>query len=184
MSHTTQLLCINHSCPITDTSVAMYKCSAGCGEMALHYPCVEKVILERHNKLSSLDVDGFVVACMKKCYHKIEKDYDDSHACAWNKDGKQGPNDPNNSEALLLKWLMTPGNYNRYRDKGNAGKHKTQFGNEIAKIMNDHGVRWERTAKQVTTKIVYIEDCFQKAHDFAFMETGANRYSLLSAKKS
>jgi hypothetical protein len=55
---------------------------------------------------------------------------------------------------------MTPGNYNRYRGKDNAGKRKIQFGNEIAKIMNDHGVRPERTAKQVTAKIAYIERRF------------------------
>ena len=68
---------------------------------------------------------------------------------------------------------MTPGNYNRYSSKDNAGKCKIQFCNLIAKLINDHGVRREHTSKQVTTKIVYIEDCFQKAHDFAFMETGA-----------
>jgi hypothetical protein len=156
----TQLPCINRSCPIKNTpSVPTYKCS-GCGEKALHYPCFEKLILERHN-LASLDGDGFVVACTNKCYHKIEKDSDDSHTYAWNKDGKEGPNDPNNSEALLLKWLMTPGNYNRYRGKDNAGKRKIQFANEIAKIMNEHGVRWERNAKQIIAKISYIENYFR-----------------------
>jgi hypothetical protein len=56
---------------------------------------------------------------------------------------------------------MTPGNYNRYRGKDNAGKRKIQFANEIAKIMNEHGVRWERNAKQIIAKISYIENYFR-----------------------
>jgi hypothetical protein len=80
-----------------------------------------------------------------------------------------------NSEAILILWLTTPGNYSRYRggNKKNGGKGKIQYAEEIARKINAAGVRVKRDAVKVKSKIEHIESCFRSAHDFAFTETGA-----------
>jgi hypothetical protein len=91
---------------------------------------------------------------------------------AWNKDGKNGPNDPNHSEFILLAWLTTHGNYERFRGTGNNGVRKINFANTIASTINNAGVRKVRTGKDVLNKIEYIEKSFRLAHDWSHTETG------------
>jgi hypothetical protein len=113
-----------------------------------------------------------VVVCTKMCYKKAEKARNGAAALLWNKDGRNGPDDPINSEAILIQWLVTPGNYSRYRGKNNSGKTKIQYADEIAKKITDAGVRVKRDKEKVKAKISHIENCFRSAHDFAFTETG------------
>jgi hypothetical protein len=77
------------------------------------------------------------------------------------------------SEAILINWLITPGNYSKYRGKNNLGKRKIHFAEEISKRIHDAGVRVKRDKDKVTAKIKHIETSFRSAHDFAFTETGA-----------
>jgi hypothetical protein len=152
--------------------IQTYTCG-GCGKKKLHYSCFKKHVLEKYD-LPPFSGDH-AVACTKKCHQKLSSGgSNDPRKLPWSKDGKNGPDDPNNSEAILLTWLMTPGNYSRYRGgRGNAGTRKTQFAEDIARKINQQGVRRERTGKQVLDKITHIEDSFRSAHDFAHTETGA-----------
>jgi hypothetical protein len=89
----------------------------------------------------------------------------------WNRDGKDGPSDLNNSMGILMRWLLTPGNLSLFRGP-HGGKSKQKICGEIAEIINSHNVLIRRDAKGVKNKIDYIIGMFNKAHDFA-TNTGA-----------
>ena len=78
---------------------------------------------------------------MKTCHQRakraIERDAapSDGSRIPFNKDGKNGPNNPNNSEKIIIDWLMTPGNYEKFRGKNNNGVKKKQFAAIIAKMI-------------------------------------------------
>jgi hypothetical protein len=119
----------------------------GCNKY-IHYACYQGTVLQKHG-CEPLDNDvpedehaQNVVVCTKTCYKKAGKEARKGGASLlWNKDGWKGPDDPMNLLAILLKWLMTPGNYSKYRGKKNLGKTKIQFAEDIAKKSNDAGVR-------------------------------------------
>ena len=111
-----------------------------------------------------------MVACTKKCYERAKAG--PSRRLPWSSDGKDGDNDLNNSERILLDWLLEPGNYNKFRGKGNSGTTKQQYCQQIAEKMNAAGVRVKRDFKQVLSKIHHMESSFRKAHTFANTETG------------
>ena len=91
----------------------------------------------------------------------------------WLNDGADGPDDRMSSEAILLDWLTTEGNYSlKWRGKDAKGKNKKQIASEIAEKMNAAKVRVKRDGKQVMNKIAHIEKAFRAAHDFANSETG------------
>jgi hypothetical protein len=90
----------------------------------------------------------------------------------WNNDGPLGGDGSINSESILLDWLCTEGNYTRYRGKDNNGTRKKDFCDQIARKIKEAGIRRERTAKQIQSKIEYIENSFRKAHDWTTTETG------------
>jgi hypothetical protein len=153
----------------------------GCGKR-IHFCCYETTVLAKHRKepldndVPEEERDVCLVVCTKKCYEKAEKARNGAAtgtALLWSKDGRQGPNDPMNSEAILIQWLATPGNYSRYKGKNNYGKKKIQFADDIAKRINDAGVRVKRDKERVKAKIEHIESSFKSAHDFSNTETGA-----------
>lgn len=91
----------------------------------------------------------------------------------WTKDGKNGPDDPTTSMSILLKWLTTEGNYNKYRGgSGSLGKGKMYWCNILSQEIKQAGVRTIRTPKAIKNKISNIEDMFKEAHDWAH-QTGA-----------
>ena len=51
--------------------------------------------------------------CTKKCHGEICNAYgmSDDQKIAWNQDGKDSDDYPNNSDNLLVKWLTSEGNY-------------------------------------------------------------------------
>jgi hypothetical protein len=55
----------------------------------------------------------------------------------WTSDGKNGPTDPTTLMKILLDWILTEGNYSRYRGKNNDGARKVEFANKIARLMNE-----------------------------------------------
>ena len=113
-----------------------------------------------------------IVVCTKKCYDRQVILSQSTRNPCWQTDGALGRQDPQNSEQLLLTWLMTKPNYRRFRGKGNNGKTKKQFAEDIASLFNDSGVTVKRDAKQVLNKIKHMESLFWKAHDFANCKTG------------
>eukprot|EP00978_Attheya_sp_CCMP212_P009532 scaffold22545_cov61-Attheya_sp.AAC.3 len=65
----------------------------------------------------------FVRGMYKRCSDKIKV----KRRPAWSNDCANGPDDPKNSERILLDWLVTEGNYVRFRGKGNSGTTKLQL---------------------------------------------------------
>ena len=65
----------------------------------------------------------------------------------WHNDGKDGEDDGNNSERILLDWLTEQGNWIKYKGKNNSGKTKLRYSKEIANIINSYGVKVVRTAE-------------------------------------
>ena len=58
------------------------------------------------------------------------------------KDGKSGTDDPNNSMALLIRWLVHPGNLAKWLGgRYSGGKTKSNIAVEIAESINKQGVR-------------------------------------------
>lgn len=137
----------------------------------IHEHCYQSfVLLSNSSNNKALDPLKEGIVCTKACYKKVRAL--SIRRPPWNGDGKKGAVDPNNSERILLDWLMTPGNYARFRGKDNNGKTKAQFCKEIADKMTKMEVRVERDAKQVLSKIQHLELSFRRAHDFANTATG------------
>ena len=91
----------------------------------------------------------------------------------WTKDGKNGPDDPTNSMSILLRWLTTEGNYNKYRGGPTSfGKGKIHWCTILSKDMRAVGIRKYRSPKAIKNKITNMEDAFKTAHDWA-NQTGA-----------
>ena len=51
----------------------------------------------------------------------------DNTRIPWNRDGKNGPQDPNHSKVILIDWITTPRNYEKNCGTGNNGLKKIQF---------------------------------------------------------
>lgn len=159
----------------------IHKCAINnCGKFVC-WSCVEVEVCQK-NQLETLKdrSDQDVYVCTKKHYEKMaktlavegEQDGGGGGRLPWNNDGPLGGDGSINSELILINWLCTEGNYARYRGKDNNGTRKKDFCEIIAKQMKEAGVRRERTAKQIQSKIEHIENSFRKAHDWTTTETG------------
>jgi hypothetical protein len=114
-----------------------------------------------------------VVACTKRHFDIAKKTKellitaDEHRNIPWNKDGKNGSDDPENSQNILLNWLRTPGNYSKYRGHGGNGKNKKDIANEVTKLCLAAGTVKERLPIAVISKISGLEKMYRKASDFA-----------------
>jgi hypothetical protein len=146
----------------------------------IHSACYG-MFLRSQNLPGLISADGSItfVACSKRCYNKIHNamvnnniptEYEAAHI-PWEKDGQEGPEDINNSMAILLDWLMENGgsNYNMYRGKNLSGLTKNDYAEQIARKINSFGVRSKRTPNQVLSKIFHLEKTFRVAHDWKGM---------------
>ena len=99
-------------------------------------------------------MEGVEAFCTKGCYDRYKKDNSSSTAgLGWHNDGKGGKNDPKNSLNALLRWLMVPGNYNRWKGgTDNRGATKLAISNEIAVIIN-RGKTMRRPTQSFLTSI-------------------------------
>jgi hypothetical protein len=77
----------------------------------------------------------------------------------WLRDGKNGPDDPNDSISLLIAWITKQENYNAY-----CIGVKAQICNRIADwLTKEMGVQTERTGKDVRNKIDTLKLQFKNA---------------------
>ena len=141
---------------------------AGCTKR-VHEECYERAILMKFkvDKLMDPHKKCTLYVCSKTCYNKVEKNIVLQPArIPWDKDGRNGPDDPINSQSILMQWMLTEGNYNRFRGHDNGGKRKLAFGVELSERMQAQGCRAERSGEAVVKKIQEIESKFIKAHDW------------------
>ena len=170
--------CSIQGCKVSDDTPKLRCSSDGCHKTC-HADCYIRKILNGSvtrthfvsNEVPDHTLDKAVcsVKCYRKCYQKMYVDIQ-SRNVPWNKDGKQGPDDPNNSEAILYEWLTEPGNYAKFRSPPN-GKTKHSFCEMIADKLRRAEVVKERDAGAVKSKIESIEAAFKACHDWA-NETG------------
>lgn len=134
------------------------------------------MIVQQKNSLDDIVGGEAFAFCKKACYTKKAKEFDPfaSQRIPWNKDGKNGPDDPNNSENILIEWLTTEGNYNKYRGKGNNGTKKKEYAAMLARKMELAGCTVKRSALNVCHKIGHIEGQFRTANDWSKKETGVS----------
>ena len=99
--------------------------------------------------------------CTKKCYIAYQK-YEDVSNLGWNKDGKNGKDDPNHFEQIIVNWLCKWGNYEKYRQGGGNGvSSKTKICEDtLVPLLKSHGVRVDRTTEQIASKIKWPEAKF------------------------
>ena len=118
------------------------------------------------NQRTGVDAPGSPPAKKKKTTQPK-----DLNKLPWNRDGAKGPSDPNNSEAILMKWLLEEGNYTRYCECKH-GMTKKKFAEQIVEIIKDAGIWSNRDDKQVRNKIEYLQRQFRQTHDWATKSTG------------
>jgi len=93
----------------------------------------------------------------------------------WTNDSPEGRSSPTGTSMhLLIKWLLVPGNYSKWRgDKDHQGRKKKETAAEIANFINDGGVMEKRTTAQVQAQMARLETNMRAAYDFSCTETGA-----------
>jgi hypothetical protein len=131
---------ILHKCKIV-------KCP-GHADLADHLPCsnegcVKLVTVGCYLGLAAthnLEVVEGSCFCTKTCYISSHKKSSQLQR-AWEKDGKEGKDDPNNSMAFLIAWLIVPGNYDKWRGgRENCGRTKKVLADEIGVHIASQGV--------------------------------------------
>lgn len=165
--------CDHRSCKNVRTPCEQLLC-AGSNECRkkLHWDCYKEYILEK-NGVEHFTNSCKVIACTKKHYllAKKKNDYmevkDGSRSIPWHLDGKEGADDPNNSMRILIDWLTTPGNFNRYKGDNKMGKTKVRICEDISRRISAAGCRKERTAVAINSKIHEIVGKYRKASDWA-----------------
>jgi len=144
-------------------------CASSKCDRHLHFRCFRLSFLEKFPDLAKHFPGETMVVCTKGCLKQYNKEQKRAAATItvpnnegdayqatkfqWDKDGAQGRDDPSTSISVLIAWLQVEGNYRNYRGKNNNGKRKKHFCEEIAKRINEAGVREKRNAKQVQSKI-------------------------------
>ena len=145
----------------------------------VHAACFEGIVMKRDKQkkidpAALYDPNGGLygkVFCKLGCYDAFMKS--STPGTGWGNDGKDGPNDPNCSENLLVKlFLSSDTHYGEFR-RPPKGKTKLGLCNEWAKVINSKGVVKKRSGKDVENKIERIEKQMKLAHDWATSKTGA-----------
>lgn len=111
-------------------------CSNGCGR-PVHPSCSDRLVMQK-NSLPVVEGEELHF-CTKGCHDKYKKQHSTSTVgLAWHNDGKGGRNDPNTSESIIVRWLMTDDNYNKWRcGPGQGGRTKNSIGNMLAQMCNN-----------------------------------------------
>jgi hypothetical protein len=94
------------------------------------------VLIDKKHHTSFSPLPSFKVACTKECYNNAIKTLSINGGRGnWTNDGKGGTEDPHTSKKILLDWMTTESNYNRFSGKNNNGITKQQFAATVARKM-------------------------------------------------
>ena len=151
------------------STVKLVDCYAPDCSKQVHITCYERLVVLKYKVDELIDPanNKKLFICSKTCYNKVEKAIvNQPSRIPWEKDGRNGPTDPNTSLKILLDWLLVEGNYMQFRGCKNNGTRKQTYGQQIADKIKDAGCRIERSADAVVKKIQEIEGRFIKAHDW------------------
>ena len=146
----------------------------GCDRVFHSFCCSQGVLIK--NNLDHFDEDNaehpfLKIACKKGCYKKalrhqanMSVDPEDRNIPC-NRDGREGRQDPNNSENIIIAWLRHPGNYNKFRSPP-SGQTRVVVCEDVWKKIHAANTLKVRNAPSVLMKIQYMESSFRDAHDW------------------
>ena len=170
--------CSHRSCVFRSKqgTIAKYKCWVSDCDKEIHYECYRGLVLAR-NKIAHFCTDDIdyltAVVCGKKHHDKAFRsftlsgaDQDGAQNIPWNKDGKNGKDDPNHSESIVIEWLSNQRNFQRFKGDDVNGKKKIAVCAELSDILKARGIRKEHNARSVLQKINNMMACWRETYQW------------------
>ena len=167
--------CCKRFCLVKDSNAPLLVCAKeGCPKK-IHTLCYQELVFkpqkakdeEKGNVTNLLGENQ--VACDDKHHRSaanaIKKQADGVSSVSWHNDGKNGVDDPNSSLKILLDWLTVPENFQKYRGDNKTGLTKSRICSNLAKAMNDAGVRNPRDGPSVSWPSPSHHEHFQAIQD-------------------
>lgn len=149
---------------------ALFVCQKEDCVKRIHHDCFLWLCKER----STMEVDPenrhhhFCSANCYKKHHKPPTKPTASQLC-WDNDGSPGTGV--SSQQIIVDWLTTEGNYQKYRGDSH-GRTKISIAGDIARLIGAGGILVPRDAHMVMGRISLIESSFRKAYEWT-LNTGA-----------
>jgi hypothetical protein len=163
--------CQGKACPgLPPTELRpMVKCALRDCVKMVHHVCYERMLSK--STVARNPVDNDTVFC-KLTHHDQYVRETSENELTWTNDGKDGPNDPKNSQYYLVQWLSTESNYQNYRDPPGA-MTKMKVCEDVARWINSKGVKNTWKGDNVYNKICHMESKVKSCHDgYAGTKTG------------
>jgi hypothetical protein len=152
-------------------SEQLFRCVVTDCVQHIHEKCCYKIFSEKNRELFLDKEQCVVLVCSVSCHNKLVK----TEKVAVDKAGKKWSNDNPNptktSEALLLAWLTTEGNYAAYRGACGGGESKLAQLQELSESIIKAG-SCARKPKDILKKIQKWENDYRNAIDWK-CNTGA-----------
>ncbi len=159
--------CNCKGCPSFPPVQLLEQCGYSECSRVVHYVCYANMIKKSNKDYVVLEGHVFCTIGHQKEYVKgIRTDN-----LTWSNDGAGGKDDPRCSEHYLIEYLNTDENFSNWRCP-HGGVTKLELAANIGKFIFGKGVKVERTAEQVKSKIEWIEGAMRSAYDFTTSQTG------------
>lgn len=142
----------------------------------VHEDCYTKNFLHKNRLTEHFDPNaafGFPllsVACTKSHYTYGKKQFSvdiKSRNVPWDKDGPNGPTDPNNSMKAIIDLCFSPGNYRLWRGDTVTGLTKTVRSKIYSQRIKERGILKEREPDAIRAFISRMEGSWRETNDWA-----------------
>ena len=151
-------------CPFAGKAAIAYICGVDECRKKIHVECYKRRILHTPGKPLLAELPDQTVVCTRLHYKAVIKLANPSKRYTWTNDSK--PETPNvTSSQVLNDWIITPGNYEIYRGKGEGGRTKKHFCMTLSAKINNLTMS-ERTWESVMTMIATREDSWRSCYDW------------------